>query len=91
MKKKIIKKGKIETWVKTQAVTGSILAAYYNEVVAKINKMHKSKTKPSEKQMNKQFGKITQKYAQMIEVQLNKIEMFKFEIDLPKGWNTIKD
>lgn len=90
MEKKNTKKGKTETFVKTQVLTKSILSQYYNEVVSKINKIYKRKPKPSEKQVSKQFEKITEEYAQMLERHLGKLEIIKLDFKL-KGWSEVKD
>ena len=91
MKKKNTKKDKTKTFVKTQAITKAILSQYYGKVAVKLNKMHKRKIKPSEKQIMKQFEKITEEYAQMMEFHLGKLEMLKLDFKLPKGWSGIKD
>lgn len=72
---------KNKTLVKTSEITKNILANYYNEVVTKINKMQKKK--PSEKQIFNQFKRTTKKYAQMIELHLDKIEIIKLEFEMP--------
>lgn len=83
-------KKKTEAYAKTQETTKIILMNYYQEVVAKLNKMHKRKTKPSQKQMLKQFAKISEKYAQAMELHLGKLEMIEFNFKSPKGWESSK-
>lgn len=73
---------KNKTLVKTSEITKNILSNYYHEVVTKINKMQKKK--PSQKQIFNQFKRTTEKYARMIEVHLDKIEIIKLEFEMKK-------